>query len=119
MKNRIWKPGKQRIENQASKNQASSVAPGLVVEWSIKKWNAFDELHKDTALNRTTAGSRNVNTAIALIEGARISEIRGFPGKIDLAKDGASSIPERLGQGVSKIRSCDHGDGRALFGHLD
>jgi hypothetical protein len=45
VKNRFGKSGKQRIEEKASKNKPGSIAPGFIVERSVEKRNALDELH--------------------------------------------------------------------------
>src|SRR5271165_7672176 len=66
------KSGKQRIEDKASKNKPGSIAPGFVVEWSVEKRNALDELHKDSPIDRDADGCRDADAAVEFIKGARI-----------------------------------------------
>jgi hypothetical protein len=45
VENGFGKSGKERIEDKASKNKPGSIATGFVVERSVEKRNALDELH--------------------------------------------------------------------------
>ena len=63
VENGFGKSGKQRIEKKASKNQPGSIAPGLVVEGSVEKRDALNELHKESPIDRDADGCRDADTA--------------------------------------------------------
>src|SRR5271166_2563961 len=86
VENGFGKSGKQRIEDQASKNKPGSIAPGFVVERSVEKRNALDELHKDSPIDRDADGCRDADAAVELVKGARIPQIRHLPDEVDFAE---------------------------------
>ena len=86
VENRFGKSGKQRIEDKAAKNKPGSIAPGFVVERSVEKRNAFDELHKDSPIDRYADGCRDTDAAVEFAKGARIPQICRLPGEVDFAK---------------------------------
>ena len=61
VENGFGNSGKQRIEDQASKNKPGSIAPGFAVEWSLEKPNALDTLHKDSPIDRDAGGCRDAD----------------------------------------------------------
>ena len=86
MENGLGKSGKQRIEDQASKNKPGSIAPGFAVERSVEKRNALDELHKDSPIERDADGCKDADAAVEFVKGARIPQIRGLPDKVDFVQ---------------------------------
>ena len=86
VKNGFGKSGKQRIENQAPKNKPGSIAPGFVVERSVEKRNALDEVHEDSPIERGADGCRDADAAVEFVKGARIPQIRRLSEEVDFAE---------------------------------
>ena len=86
VENGFGKSGKQRIEDQASKNKPGSIAPGFVIERSVEKRNALDELHKNSPIDWDADRCRDADAAVEFVKGARIPQIRRLPDEVDFAE---------------------------------
>ena len=66
VENGFGKSGKQRIEDEASKNKPGNITPGFVVERRVEKRNALDELQSNSY-----NGTKNLTGLFAIFNARR------------------------------------------------